>query len=82
MSDNVKGPLRSPAKRISHFHRNRRSIKEQSAKTDLTQISYALQEVNTTTGRLVVTQFPMAEVMLHVLRIFGEEKLFARDLEG
>jgi hypothetical protein len=35
MSDNVKGPLRSPAKRISHFHRNRRSIKEQSAKTDL-----------------------------------------------
>jgi protein-S-isoprenylcysteine O-methyltransferase Ste14 len=30
----------------------------------------------------VVTQFPIAEVLLLVRRIFGEEKLLARDLEG
>jgi hypothetical protein len=29
-----------------------------------------------------VTQFPIAEVLLLVLRTFGEEMQFARDLEG
>jgi hypothetical protein len=29
-----------------------------------------------------VTQFPIAEVLLLVLRMFGEEMQFARDLEG